>query len=351
MMIKSTPFCLMPWVHLHSGLKGKVSACCVANIPLGNINHHSKEEIWNGEKINQLREKFATGESDKRCSVCLNLEATGAKSIRQETMDKFSDLDLTEVSWPVYYDIRFSNHCNLACTTCWHGASSSWFKKAKASGTNISDKALIQNVSNWKVFIDRWGEGLINAKEIYLAGGEPLLMEEHYQLLDFLIENGNTDVHLRYNSNFTRLNFKDKSVLDYWKQFSRVEVLASLDMDRSLGEEIREGLNWQRIEENRNELRQVKHLSFKISPTISSLNVLYLKDYFIRLIENDFIGPNDFYINILDRPLEYNIQSLSDSDKEKAHSSLSELIQYLADKGAEKETLRSIQDIIGHLDQ
>jgi len=63
----------MPWIHFHVGNNGIAKACCVANIPFGNINEQSMEEIWNGMPIQHLREKFASGEKDKRCAQCYKL--------------------------------------------------------------------------------------------------------------------------------------------------------------------------------------------------------------------------------------------------------------------------------------
>ena len=43
--------------------------------------------------------------------------------------------------------------------------------------------------------------------EIYFAGGEPLVMPEHYQILDKLLELGRTDVNIRYSTNFSKMVF------------------------------------------------------------------------------------------------------------------------------------------------
>jgi len=58
----------MPFIHYHVSNNGLAKACCVANITYGNSNKDTLNDIWNGEKINQLRAKFLKGESDSRCS-------------------------------------------------------------------------------------------------------------------------------------------------------------------------------------------------------------------------------------------------------------------------------------------
>ena len=131
------PFCLMPWIHLHIGDHGMTKACCVGNIPFGNINELSLEEVWNGAAISQLRQKFADGQADNRCAQCIHVEQAGGKSMRQETFEKYQHLDWNKNSLPYYFDLRFSNVCNFRCRSCWHGASSKWFADAKILGLSL----------------------------------------------------------------------------------------------------------------------------------------------------------------------------------------------------------------------
>ena len=90
------PYCLMPWLHFHVSNNGTAKVCCVANIPFGNVNTDSFEEIWNGKSINKLREKFAQNQPDNRCANCINREASGAKSYRQEVIEKFTDFEMDQ---------------------------------------------------------------------------------------------------------------------------------------------------------------------------------------------------------------------------------------------------------------
>jgi len=315
-MTKAKPYCLMPWIHYHIGNAGRVKACCVANIPYGNCNTQSFAEIWNGDAINQLRAKFARGEKDPRCAVCHRLEAAGGKSIRQETHEKFADCN-NETSLPVYFDIRFSNACNFACRTCWHGASSAWFPEAKQMKRNLGDRALLQNIHNFDAFIAETGEALLQAKEIYFAGGEPLVTKEHYQLLNWLVKNNATQINLRYNTNFSLLQMGEHKVLNYWKHFSKVEILSSIDGHGKLGEYIRKGFNWENYKQNRELIREYKHIKFLIAPTISVFSILNLPALYQICLLEQIIDADAFYINMLDRPLHYNTKALPQACKQK----------------------------------
>ena len=312
------PYCLMPWIHLHISNNGLAKACCVANIPFGNINEKSLKEIWQGDAIQQLRKKFLKGEPDNRCAQCIHREAAGGKSIRQETFEKFPDMRVTEnqQSMPIYFDIRFSNICNFRCRTCWHGASSKWFAESNILGNNIGQKAIIKNIQDFDDFLEKTGPALLQAEEIYFAGGEPLATEEHYLLLEWLIKNKATQVRLRYNTNFSMLTFKKWDVLQLWSYFPAVEILASIDATEKLGEYIRKEMDWALILKNREQIRALPHLNFKISPTVSVLNIEHLPSLYLQSLALNMIEPDDFYINILERPFYYNIQALPKEKKE-----------------------------------
>lgn len=323
----------MPWIHFHVGDNGLAKVCCVANIPFGNINTTSFEDIWNGESIQKLRTRFLNGEPDKRCAQCVNLETAGGKSIRQETNEKFGHLDISlNNPAPIYFDIRFSNVCNLKCRTCWHGASSSWFEDAKKLGTQKGQKAVIQNVQDYHRFISELGPHLLNAEEIYFAGGEPMVTEEHYLLLNWLIEKRQTKVKLRYNTNFTFLKYKQYDVLKLWQNFESVEIMASLDAIGPLGTYIRSGSKWNKVIQNFERIQPISHIRFKISPTISVLNIQDITELISYALHNKMISEDDLYINILERPLHYNIQILPHLKKEQIDQKINTYISSLSSK-------------------
>lgn len=289
-------FCILPWIHLHVSQNGRVSPCCNNNRYLGNVRESSINEIWEGEKFEALREQFKNNIPDKRCSHCYNIEKSGKESLRQISNAKYAK-DMVRVEeknpQPIYLDIRFSNICNFKCKTCWHGNSSAWYEEG--SKYNASNERII------KAFTDNFDEllqYLDNVQEIYFAGGEPLIMEEHYQILAELEKRELYNVELRYNTNFSNLNFKDKSILEIWKKFKKVHVSASIDAAEELGEEIREGFNWQQFIENRKQMLSIcPEIYFEIAPTISSLNINNLPKLHQTLVNKSLSGIDNFYLD------------------------------------------------------
>ena len=75
--------CKAPFHSATVHADGSVIPCCTfqgKNLTLGYINGipelnipaQSLKELWNGEKINELREQFRTGELNIVCQHCLN---------------------------------------------------------------------------------------------------------------------------------------------------------------------------------------------------------------------------------------------------------------------------------------
>jgi hypothetical protein len=153
-------------------------------------------------------------------------------------------------------------------------------------------------------------------EQVYFAGGEPLIMKEHYFMLEKLIEHNKTDIRILYNTNFSELRFKDKHVFDYWKHFKNVSVGASLDASGTRAELMRKGTDWLQVEKNRERMmREVPHVDFYISATISAMNVLHVLAFHREWVKLGLIQPKDFNINICQSPDWYRIDILPEDFK------------------------------------
>lgn len=352
----------MPWVHLHIDTNGLVRACCDANITFGNIRDQTVLEIWNSESIRKFRMSLMEGKHDARCSSCFSKEDAGKNSMRTETLEKFASklnwVDQTdedgysEGSQPVYLDIRFNNLCNLRCRTCWHGASSSWFEEAKTLRNNRGSKAVIEATNDSSWLIDQLLSAPFDLEEIYFAGGEPLMMAEHYDLLERLIEIGNTDVHLRYNTNLSKLNLKKRSVLDLWRKFDKVTVSASIDGLGRQVEYVRKGLKWESFVENMHVLKtELPHVELEIAPTISVFNVTSIGGLHRYFVEEGLISINAIYLNVLSRPDYYNIRVLPKELKQKAQVELTKHMQWMELMGVKKTLIDEFEAVINFMNQ
>lgn len=354
----------MPWIHFHMDTAGKVKACCSTSITFGQLSGNSNEaaieKIWNGKSATTFRRKLLEGGFDKRCAVCYNREAAGKSSMRTETLDKFpamlstifdeSQLNGQTKMRPVYFDLRFSNVCNLRCRTCWHGASSSWFEEAKIMKNTAGDKAIIKATSNNLKVLKTLLAYSSGPAEIYFAGGEPLLMEEHYEMLTELINNDQTDTFLRYNTNLSILKFREFNLIELWKRFENVKLSISIDATKTLGNYIRKGLRWEKLIANMKLLKEsCPHIQFEIAPTISILNVSSFGKMHQFFVDSGLIHIDAIYLNLLDRPRSYNIQILPEDNKKEVGSEIAKNIEWLMENDANQKVISEYKSIIDFL--
>ena len=282
-------FCVLPWMHLYIGPDGNVLPCCVADqkFPMGNINDTSVDDISKSSAFNLLRTNMLAGKRSKECSRCYTQEDAGLQSPRQSHNVRWSQKKLNVESngtlkkfEPVYLDIRLNNICNLKCRMC-SGYYSSAIAQEEAMlfGNQQSLDASMQSAQK-ALALEDIIKYLPQAEKIYFAGGEPLLAPEHYKILDALIACGNTNLEITYNTNFTMLTYRGRSVLDFWKQFSNIKIGASLDAEGAVAEYIRHGTKWNTIELNLESVKsQCPHINFTVTSTVGLLNV----DNLIRL--------------------------------------------------------------------
>jgi hypothetical protein len=110
-------------------------------------------------------------------------------------------------------------------------------------------------------------------------------------------------VRLIYNTNFTHVKLKDRTVFDYWKKFKSVAVGASLDAMGPRAEYIRKGTDWDQVERNRRQMIETcPNVDFYISPTLSIMNAWHLPDFHREWTELGLIRPQDLNVNILQDP-------------------------------------------------
>jgi organic radical activating enzyme len=274
------------------------------------------------------------------CGRCYEQEAngffSGRKSANKHHGHHVKKLDANPFEM-TYWDIRFSNLCNLKCRSCGHIFSSQWYQdQAKLAGGDWKDRNTVLNYAG-RTETDMWQQlqpHLDYVEQIYFAGGEPLLMEEHYNILDELVRRGRFDVRLIYNTNFTHTDLKGRSVFEYWKQFESVAVGASLDAMGPRAEYIRKGTDWAVVEQNRREMIAVcPQVDFYISPTLSIMNALHLPEFHRAWVEQGLIRPQDLNVNILQDPLHYRIDIAPDGYKEKLTVHYRDHIKWLEQVG------------------
>ena len=351
-MIKNTTLCAVPWMHLNFEPNGKVVPCCLTshhNYFAGDLKTETIDEIWNSDNMKKLRKEMIEGKRPSICDTCWKKEDVTGKSGRiyhnrdfPEVIEKIPAITLedgtcTEMNLK-YWDFRFSNLCNFKCRSCGPRYSSAWVPDAKKLGYIDQEKVWnIESVED-KPNIDFLEDQIDNVKRIYFAGGEPLLMPEHWQILDKLVEGKRFDVKLSYNTNCSVLEYGKKNVIEYWKQWNvgKLEVWPSIDEIGNRAELIRSGTVWNKVEKNLKEIAKHDNIIMRPGITVGAWNVRRLPVIINHLVElgvirqnpmiPEYVNYNNFFFNLLDHPKHYHVSILPTEYREKTVELLEQFI-------------------------
>lgn len=351
--------CAVPWMHLNFEPNGLVVPCCLTsthNYFAGDLNDQPIEAIWNSDNMKALRKDMINGIEPKICNKCFDRERVTGESGRTHHAKGFGHVlkkipEITEEDGTCtemnleYWDFRFSNICNFKCRSCGPRYSSAWVQDAKKLGwIDEQDKVWnIEGVNNTTNF-DFLKEQVHKVRRIYFAGGEPLMMPEHWQILDLLAANNRFDVSVSYNTNCSTLTYGGKNALDYWSKWQpgQLEVWPSIDEIDDRAELVRSGTVWPKVEANLKQLAKLDNIIIRPGLTIGAFNVFRLPEIITRLVDIGVIRQtlnynyNNFFINLLEHPRHYHVQILPDEFKQATIEKLKNFIAEYEEKYSTK---------------
>lgn len=324
----SDTFCPIPWNFQAIQNNGAIRVCCQMNStpcrgtlkkPDGtpyNAGVDNLDDARNADLIKSVRKKMIDGKWPVECSRCMQEETNGLRSRRiyeNESWDfsiddakkmTFDDGSITTAENPVvYYDLRFGNVCNLACTMCGPEDSHTWYKDwTKMYGSEWQDThgkvvltkndkgRWVTDAYDWHYSESFWNqiEGkMSHIQKIYFAGGEPMMIERHYEFLQKCIDCGvSNNIVIEYNTNITNLPNK---TIEMWKHFKQVRVGASVDGYGDVLEYQRYPAKWKSIEANLQKLDKLPdNVISWIACTVTSVNVFHIPHFMLWKLEQDY---------------------------------------------------------------
>jgi molybdenum cofactor biosynthesis enzyme MoaA len=155
---------------------------------------------------------------------------------------------------------------------------------------------------------------LTDIRYIEFTGGEPFMIDQHFDMLQGIIDRGIADqVEIHYNTNGTQVPARS---IDIWPHFKTVEVAFSID---DLGERFeyqRTNAKWEEVEDNIARfkfLRQtMPNLQLQCCSTVNVFNVRYIDELarWIVLQGFDFV-----YWNMMHDAWYFSIATLPDAAK------------------------------------
>jgi len=328
----SKTFCMFPWLHLNATPKGDVYPCCSNDYtqPVGSTKTHTLKEIFNSDKMKELRLDMLNERKNPICDFCYKHEEAGPYSFRNYSKEQFAKhfddiVPTTQSDGTVeefkmrYFDIRFSNICNFKCRTCGSEFSSKWGEEMRK---NFDPKhpVLIHVDDDKGTVLDEVLTHIEHIDLAYFAGGEPLITEEHYIMLEEMIRKGRTDITLRYNTNASNIKYKKHDVLDLWKHFKKIELSCSIDHYGERAEWLRKGTDWGVVESNLLTFRDLDYVSFQLNTVFSIFNYLTITEFYDYLKSKNIVREEDWYhsLYLAVHPDYYCAKSLPSELKEEA---------------------------------
>jgi len=330
MNIPHDKFCVLPWISLETSPIGTVRPCCLAEEEIvddsGNkfdLNTASFVNIQNSNYMQQLRQDFLDAKQPSACRKCWREERAGRTSKRMHTLDRLKHM-LPDQSWTadakplMFLDLKLGNICNLKCRICGSWSSSQFAVEELANLGPTEDRKknyhyqLLkqgawprENPNFWKE-IDQVVDQICY---IEFTGGEPFLIQEHFDMLQGLVDRGiarNIEIH--YNTNGTQYP-EDADAI--WKHFKLVEIAFSIDDVAERFEYQRTNAIWKEVCRNIGWFRTLRehysNIRLQVCSTVNVFNVLYLEDVanWIYAQEFDFV-----YWNMMHESYYFSISAL-----------------------------------------
>jgi len=286
--------CMAPWTHTYLSPQTERRLCCASREPAqnftqyidtssgtGDYNPMTLDEWWNSDHVRRVRRTMMSGDIPDECEVCnhklLNTDVYRSYfwHLTSHHYDKIwettDDTGYTTMK-PVSWDYRISNLCNFKCRMCGDMLSSSW--EAEEKKHNMWDKTNPKN--NWMIpevkkqiqqfQTETVAQELYDAveenrvEEIYWVGGEPLMFEEHWRVMQRIVElNQGHRVYARYNTNLSQVNYKGLNLYtDILAHLRDWQICASIDGTGATGEYIRTGLKWDQWLQNYKDAQSIQ---------------------------------------------------------------------------------------------
>jgi MoaA/NifB/PqqE/SkfB family radical SAM enzyme len=335
MKLPTDKFCVLPWISLETSPIGTVRPCCLAEDELRDnagdkfdLNTASFSAIQNCQDMRNLRRQFLDGKQPETCRKCWREERSGRTSKRMHTLDRLKHM-LPEQDWTIdakplmFLDLKLGNICNLKCRICGSWSSSQFATEELANLGPDEDKKTsfhytMLRQGAWPrenpVFWEEIESVVDQLQYIEFTGGEPFMIQEHFDLLQRLVDRGiakNIEIH--YNTNGTQYPEHAERI---WSHFKTVEIAFSIDDVGARFEYQRTNAVWSEVNANIDRFRQLRarcpNIQLQVCSTVNVFNVLYLEElsHWIDQQHFDFV-----YWNMMHEAYYFSISTLPESAK------------------------------------
>ena len=335
MKLPHEKFCVLPWISIEASPIGTVRPCCLADDEIVDNNGNKFElstadftDIQNSNHMRKLRQQFLDGEKPQTCRKCWNEERSGRTSKRMHTLDRLKHM-LPDQEWTadakplMFLDLKLGNICNLKCRICGSWSSSQYAAEELGHMNPAEDKKKtfayqMLRAGAWprenQQFWTQLDSVIDQIRYIEFTGGEPFMIQEHFRLLETIVERGIAgQVEIHYNTNGTQFPEQAENI---WQHFKTVEIAFSID---DLGERFeyqRTNAVWSEVEHNIARFDAMRsrnpNIQLQACITVNIFNIYYIADVARWAAQQNF---NFVYWNMMHDAWYFSIATLPESAK------------------------------------
>jgi len=349
--------CGYPFYAIRNGPSINYAPCCWARTKsVCGPQNTPAIDYFKSNIFNEMRRDMLRGEKSEllldTCSLCYKNEKNNGSSARLQSGVDWNVLDNFDSDGKMIdTDNRFiklelnafGNHCNLECYECQPDNSSRREERLKKMGTKwqailgkysfVDRDVKKKDKILWKEFVDDLVQHSKNIKMLSFCGGEPMSMVSHFDILDALIDSGDSkEIELYYVSNMTM--FTLSKMRKYIDKFKWMNIQWSVDGIGDRNYWLRYPTNWNNTVKNVLDVQQYFYYTKpwkigKIEATItpSLLGVLKLKETVDWMNKHDLMQDNPM-INRIDEPKICQTRHLPDEIKHKIGDDVRSVSEY-----------------------
>lgn len=284
----SKTFCTAKWLTSTTTLYNGYTHSChhptAHKIEVNSLSE-SKTALHNTPIKIAARQDMLNGVQTKECDYCWNIENLGpdhfsdrhykSANVGMGLWDRFDETVKSGLGHeinPSYLEVAFENTCNFKCTYCSPDVSSRWMEEVQkhggyklVNGHTHHDLGWLKSIGRYPIhhsehnpyiekFWEWWPELYQSLNTFRITGGEPLLSNNTWKILDYVNDNPRKELKLSINSNMSvphklvvKLVERVNSMKDKCHSF---ELFTSAESVGAHAEYSRYGMDWELFQKN-----------------------------------------------------------------------------------------------------